>query len=467
MERVPGRSRPITLARLTRFARGGPPTLRVGARARSGGLDEPVVHAVLDLALRLGEAMLSLGASAQDVTAAMKRVVQAFGLSGCHLDLTYSSIIVSYDPGAPQQPMTLLRVVPAKSSDYGRLALVTRLVDELGAAPVPPDEAKDRVTGAHDAFERIIASPHPYRRWVVTLALSLMAAAVAILLGGGVAVAVVAGATTALSDRAIVVLGRHGIPPFFLQVVGAAIATAVAVGLNLAMPYLKFDVTELPPSLVVAAGIVVLVAGLQLVGAAEDAISGFPVTAGGRVFDTLLHTLGLVVGIGVVLDVAQRFGVPLRILDQLPNTTSMVVRLLCALVIAGAWAVACYARPTAALASGVAGLVGWGTYTLAGALGIGGAVASAGAAFVVGVGAQVVGRRLRVPPMVIAICGITPLLPGLAIYRGLFLLVQEGGAGGGVVLLGAALVGMALASGVTLGETVVTILERRVPRRTG
>ena len=465
MDRLAGPSRPITLARLTRFARGGPPTMRFGARALSGGLPDPVVHAVLDLALRLGEAMLSLGAAAQDVTGAMRRVVAAFGLTGCHLDLTYSSIIVSYDPGAPQQPMTLLRVVSTKASDYGRLALVTRLVDDLGAAPVPPEAAQERVARAHADFERIIESPHPYKRWVVTLALSFMAATVAILLGGGIAVALVAGATTALSDRAIVFLGRHGIPPFFLQAVGAAIATAVAVGLHLAMPYLKWEVTQLPPSLVVASGIVVLVAGLQLVGAAEDAISGFPVTAGGRVFDTLLHTLGLVVGIGVVLDVAQRFGMPLQIIDQPPNTTAMVVRLVCALAIAGAWAVACYARPTAALASGVAGLVGWGTYTLAGAVGIGGAVASAVAAFVVGVGAQVGGRRIRIPAMVIAICGITPLLPGLAIYRGLFLLVQEGGAGGGVILLGAALTGMALASGVTLGETVVELAGRRRPRR--
>ncbi|WP_163785765.1 threonine/serine exporter family protein, partial [Proteus mirabilis] len=44
----------------------------------------------------------------------------------------------------------------------------------------------------------------------------------------------------------------------------------------------------LPPSLVVGSGIVVLLAGWSLVGSAEDAISGFYVTAGTRAFETVL-----------------------------------------------------------------------------------------------------------------------------------------------------------------------------------
>ena len=60
--------------------------------------------------------------------------------------------------------------------------------------------------------------------------------------------------------------------------------------------------------------------------------------------------------------------------------------------------------------------------------------------------------RLRIPPLV-AVCGIVPLLPGLAIYHGLFAIVVDADIEGGLTaLVGAAAVGLALAAGVTLGE---------------
>src|SRR3712207_8429822 len=40
--------------------------------------------------------------------------------------------------------------------------------------------------------------------------------------------------------------------------------------------------------------------------------------------------------------------------------------------------------------------------------------------------------RLRVPPLLVAVCGIVALLPGLAIYRGLFAIVVDGDVPGGL-----------------------------------
>ena len=50
--------------RLARRAAGGPPRNPVAARVRAGELDLATVHGVLELGLRVGEAMLSLGAAA-------------------------------------------------------------------------------------------------------------------------------------------------------------------------------------------------------------------------------------------------------------------------------------------------------------------------------------------------------------------------------------------------------------------
>ena len=54
--------------------------------------------------------------------------------------------------------------------------------------------------------------------------------------------------------------------------------------------------------------------------------------------------------------------------------------------------------------------------------------------------------------MLVPVCGIVPLLPGIAIYRGLFAIVVQGDLQNGLgALVRAAAVGLALASGVTLG----------------
>ncbi|QCB93218.1 threonine/serine ThrE exporter family protein [Cellulomonas shaoxiangyii] len=449
------RSRAV-LRRLARRTAGGPPAVQVGRRAQGAGYDERLVRAALELAVRTGEAMLSLGSSAGDASAAVHRVARAFGVP-CQVDLTFTAVLVSHDPGPDGTPVTVLRVVETRTSDYGRLTEVLALAGDLTATPRPdPDEPTEalaaRLEQAHARLDEIVARPHPYRRGLITLLLSVMAAGVAVLLGGGAGVAAVAGATTAVIDRVLRRLGRWGIPPFFLQAAGAAVATTVAVAMLVLVPLLPVERVTLPPSVVVASGIVVLLAGLSLVGAAEDAINGFPVTAVGRVFEVLVLTLGLVVGIGAVLDVAQRAGVSLDLVDVSADGGPLGLRVAAAAVVSGAWALASYAPPRVAAVAAGAGATGMLAAAALGLLGVGPAASGAGAALVVGLAAELLGGRLRVPPVVTSVCGIVPLLPGLAIYRGLFVLVDEGGGGqGGAILLGAAMVAVGLAAGVTLG----------------
>jgi len=84
---------------------------------------------------------------------------------------------------------------------------------------------------------------------------------------------------------------------------------------------------------------------------------------------------------------------------------------------------------------------------------------------VVGFVGEVVTDRLRVPPLLEAVCGIVALLPGLAIYRGLFWLIVEGNLQAGLGSLTSALaVGLGLAAGVTLGEFLATPVRSGVDR---
>lgn len=458
------------LQRLAAQVGGSAPTAPAGRRAQRALLAEQTVREVLELAVRIGEAMLSFGASAADVTDVIRRVGRAFGLE-CQVDLTYTAILVAHDGAGDTGGVSVLRVVAAPGADYGRLSrvvdLVQRVVDdprELQVADVADDpevraQTRRRLDEAHGYLDEIVSAPHRYRRVLVTVLLAVMAGAVAVLLGGGPLVVVVAAVTTALIDTAIRGLTHWGLPSFFLQAAGAAIATTVAVLLLVAIPGLPVEFTTLPPSLVVASGIVVLLAGMSLVGAADDAINGFPVTASARLFEVMLLTLGIVVGIGGVLDLARRLGVAFVIAEIPVNPWPLALQTLAAAVVAGAWAMSSYAGLRATLVAAVSGAIAYLTFTLLVALGAAAPAASAGAALLIGFAGEALASRVRIPAVVTTVCGIVPLLPGLSIYRGMLDLVSGEGTGiGGQLLLQAGMIGLALAAGVTLGE----ILARRL-----
>ncbi|WP_250446542.1 threonine/serine exporter ThrE family protein [Actinotalea sp. C106] len=456
---------------LARRAMGGSQGIQVGARAYDAGIDDIVARGALELGLRIGEAMLSLGAAAADVTAAIQRVVRTFGLDGCQVELTFTAITVSYDRGVLVAPVTVMRLVRDRVVDYGRLAGVIAVADEVAGDDLSGEDAVDRLEWAHGELDSVIAAPRSYRRWVVTVALAALAGSVALLLGGGVGVALVAGATTATIDRVTWALSRWGLPPFYVQIVGAGLVTTVAITLLIVVPHLPVEIEVLPPALVVASGIVVLLAGLSLVGAAEDALSGFPLTAAARSFEVVVLTLGIVVGIGGVLDIARRAGVQLEVIQVPPTTTPLLLQGFAAAVVALSWAIASYARPRAVLVAGAAGAIAWIVSTLLLGSGIGPAVAGAVAALAVGFLSETFAPRFGVPSIVASVCGIVPLLPGLAVYRGMFQIVNDPQAGliiGATVLLGAAMIGLGLAAGVTLGEFLASPLRlgtrnRRAP----
>src|SRR5699024_10199847 len=123
--------RRLDVRRLARRVGGGAPNLQTGLRSRPEGLDSAAVRGVLELGLRIGESMLALGASAVDVTQAIRTVIRAFGLYGTQIDLTFTAITVSYDRGCDELPVTMMRIVRDRIPDYGRPQRVVELAQDV------------------------------------------------------------------------------------------------------------------------------------------------------------------------------------------------------------------------------------------------------------------------------------------------------------------------------------------------
>lgn len=426
----------------------GPPTDALSLWQGADGVEQVTARAVIDLAMRVGETLLSTGASASDVVATVLRLTDAYELHTVHVDVTFTSISVSYHRGPDADPMTVMRGVKVRSTDLTRLERLQALIRQIEDEGFEVEEARVR-------FDALIRSPHPYRRWVVTASLGLVAASASALLGGTWLIMALSFATTAVVDRVQRWLSQRGIAAFFTQAVGGVIPTVVAVGLLAAISAGLPGLQGISPSLVVASGIVVLLAGMSVVGAAQDAIDSYYVTAGARTFEVVVLTLGIVVGIGGVLAIAQRSGLSMEFTATASLSTNTVVQVLASMVVSGAFAVSAYAGPRAAFYCTLTGGLAWLAYLLGIRVGLGPAAASSLAALTSGFVSQVVGGRLRVPALALTMAGIVPLLPGLAVYQGLFEIVRSapgsGLASGLTTLLGAAGVGMGLAAGVSMG----------------
>ncbi len=430
-----------------------PPTDKIPVWQAPDGVDRTTAQGVVDLTGRVGVSLMATGAPAAEVVNRMLAVARAYGLRSVHVDVTFSSLTVSYHRGPDHDPMTIMRVVPSRAQDFTRYERLRRLIDSVVAQPRPVDEVRDEL-------DAVISAPHPYRRWVVTMSVGLLAASAAIQLGGGVLIAVISLLTSAATSWVQGRLGRLGFAPFFTQAVGAAIPTAVAVGVTLLRA--GGQVNAVSPSLVVAAGIVVLLSGLSFVGAAQDAIEGFYVTAGARLTEVVVLTLGIVVGIFAVLSLAGRLGVPMAIQSRTVGGAGPALAVLASVSLAACFAVSAYAVGRAVALCALAGGTAWVLFVvLQQGLGAGRPVASAVAAFVVGFPAQLVARRLGVPGLVVTTAAILPLVPGRLVYQGIFQVVSNpstsGLSEGLATLLEAFQVGVALAAGVSLGLSLARL----------
>lgn len=415
--------------------------------------DDTAVTEVLRLAIWVGEILMASGTGAIDTQVQVRQVAAAYGLSECDVDVTFNSIAISARRGSTLPPAGSIRIVEHRSHDFSRLAAIDRLVRRIRVGAVNPARAQEEL-------ESIASSPHPYPRWVSTVAWAGMAGAIALLLGAGVIVTAVAFTCTMVIYQTNLLLNRVGLPYFYQQILGGIIATIPAAALYSLRDTLGLDMR---PSLVIASGIVVLLSGLSLVGSVQDAITGAPITASARFFEVLMMTAGIIVGVAIGLRVADAAGMslpPISASQYSGDITRLTVQVVAGALAAGFFALACYAEAKAVAVAGVSGAVGALVYTVLSYLAAGPIIAAGAAATVVGVGGGLLARRALTPPIIVGIAGITPLLPGLSVYRSLFSFLNNEPLSGFSNLATVLGIGSSLAAGVVLGEWAARTIRR-------
>lgn len=411
-------------------------------------IDDRVAVSILDLAVRIGETMLVAGANASGVTTTIVRVARAYGLDPVNVDVTYNSITAAHHRAGATTPIILLRVVRGSAPDHQKLEQLQALVVEVA-------EGLD-LTGALAHYREIRRTPFRYRPMIVVGSQAMLAVGVAVMFGGNwlvIALAFIAASLAALTQLG---LGRAQVPYFFSQIAGAFVLTVVAASAALLRDTGWDAAADVRPSVIVASGVVLMLAGLTVVGAAQDAIDGFALTAVGRILELMTHTLGVVIGILAGLATTRVMG-----LEMPPPTDALPLgpvplQFVGAALIAVSVSVFNGAGTRIIVVSAALSVIAWLAYLIASQVGFEVAAASGIGAFAGSFAGVLIAYRFHVPSVAITTAAILPLVPGAAVFRGLLTTVEAGDNTalllvGFTTLAGAAIVGVSLAVGSSLG----------------
>ncbi len=399
----------------------------------------------LDLALRVGELLLSNGAGAADVTATMSSITHHLGLRQALVDVTFTTLTLSHTTAIDEPVLSMTRHVTHRETDFADLTVVDYVVSQLLADEISREEAASEVA-------RIASSGHPRPRWAITAGSGLTGAGVALLLGGDwivLLIAAVAGSLIEILQRKI---ARLRLPFFYSQVAGGLLATTFAVALR------ALDV-PVNSSIVVTASIIMLLAGQGFIGAIQDALTGFYITANARILEVMIATAGIIVGVSAGLSIGRSIGVEVSLTPGAAGFSDTPTVALGAAIAAGSFAFTAYSPkrvvvPVALLSGAASGL-----YFVLTTHGVGRAAAAGVAAVAIGLVSYWVAGWFKVPPLVVITACVVPLLPGLSIYRALSMLAAED-FNGMIAMITAAAVALSLSAGAILGEYIAQPLRR-------
>lgn len=414
----------------------------------------PPESAALTFGMDVADVLLSMGVPASDVVAAAVDVLEVYSPRAHHVDVLSSVVMVTHSASRTSEPVTAMRAIQGRMLDYTVVQGVQDLVHEIRTGSVPLPQAKA-------ALLTLLQTPPKYGVLSRMVAAGFVSAGVPLLFGGTWLVTLLTFVVGCLADLTLGWAGRRGMPSFFVQALVAAVVTYLAAlsSFGMAQRGLSVNATQ-----VVAGGVVMLLVGLMFVGAFQDAIDEYYVTATARVFRVAMMTAGIVTGLLIGLWLADLSGMAVRLDPDPLALGNPYLATVGAALIAGMYAWYCQARPAAAVISAAVGVAVWFVFLAMYEAGSGEIPASGVGAVLSGLLGSLVARRWRIPGIAVMTAGIVTLVPGLRLFHGLLQVAYgdptfQGGSG---TLLGGFGIAFAIAAGASTGAIIGRPLRQRL-----
>lgn len=371
----------------------------------------------LRLAMTMADQLLSMGVPANSVVMRVLDVTETYCQRPVHVDVSANLLMLSQLRGIEKEPLTLIRPVALRDTNYMTIQSIQNLIYEISKGRHALDQAEV-------LLDQILTSPRRFPWWVVMLGNASIVAGVTLMYTTSWRVILTTFCIGIVIDRLLAALRKRGIPLFFRQIAAALSITLIAAFINFLNIYGIEFFAGFNPTLLVVGGVVMLVAGLVIVGAIQDAIDEYYVTAGARLTKVVMQTIGIVVGILMGLYLARKMGIGIVVSAEPLSPMIMQFQVAGAILASAGYAMAGQTRRRAIAGVGLIGggglvimsnLVGW--------LGVTTVVASGLAALFIGLSAAFISRFWRTPSIGIISGAIVPLVPGLMLYNGLMQMI--------------------------------------------
>lgn len=425
----------------------------------------------LRLTMDIADRLLSMDTAASDVVHMALGITNTYCTRRVHIDISYTMITISQDRGVDREPLTVIRTTTPRATNYQTVQKLQELANMIRNKAVSLETAEQRL-------DAILAEQKYYPKWISHLAGGGISAGVSILYTGSMTIVMISFILGMFTSWILARMGKLGIPAFFMQVIAATFITMIAGGMTWAVESGHLEmISYINPTLLIVGGIVLLLAGMMIVNAFQDAIDEYYLTAGARILKVLMMTGGIVMGVAIGLYLSKMIGINFLATPERLTLSSINYQYAGAAIIAAAFALSNHSHIVGVVLAGATGVLGYYCSLLAIEVGFG-AIPSYGiAAAFIGFSATMISRLWRVPSMATISAGIIPLVPGLTLYNGLMLIIQSAPGTplfdeGLATLLRALLIALSIAAGASFGNIVgrpmrrkLIQLQNRLPRR--
>lgn len=372
----------------------------------------------LRLAMTASDFLLSMGVSASSVTSRALDITETYCRQPVHIDIAANLMMVSQSRGLEREPLTLIRPVAMRDVNYMTIQAIQSLIYEIHKGSVTLTQAEERL-------DAIIQANKAFPHWVITMSYGILVAGVSLMFTSSWHIILTTFVIGMCVERLLSFFGKRAFPSFFRQIMAALFVTLTAAILNFASRHGVDFFDGMNPTLIVVGGIVMLVAGLAVVGAIQDAIEEYYITANARMLRVILQTAGIVIGIMIGLYVARKLGIGIAISPDPLLSNTPHFQIIGAAIAAIGYALSTHTPLRAILWVGAIGggslaimysSINWFDISVVPASGI--------AAAFVGIISSFMSRFWQTPSVGIIAAGIVPLVPGLMLYNGLMQLIN-------------------------------------------
>lgn len=257
----------------------------VDAHPHKSSMDREVLREVITLSLFAGQMLLQNGADSKRVEEIVHRLGTGLGCDWLDVAVLPDAIIASTVNN--HEFRTKVRRAPGRGINMDIIAQVSDLAYRLDGGEIDALELRLEL-------RRISEMPHNYNRWHVVGGVGLACAAFSQLFGGDIPIFLMTFLASAVAMFVRQEMHRH----YFNDLV-TVMVTAFVAGCIASFVYI-FNLSP-DPGIALAACVLLLVPGVQLVNAAEDLIQGYHLNGVIRGVLGLLIALSIALGLSMAM----------------------------------------------------------------------------------------------------------------------------------------------------------------------